>query len=91
LSEVADSEIAWFKDPNSFSINGISQQKSSSNELRELVLSYIRARGREDATASSIRSVVSRGLGEQGRLQFGEVTACLAPDAERILGDWVMK
>lgn len=91
LSEVADSEIAWFKDPNSFSINGISQQKSSSNELRELVLSYIRARGREDATALSIRSVVSRGLGEQGRLQFGEVTACLAPDAERILGDWVMK
>jgi len=35
--------------------------------------------------------VVSRGLGERGRLQFGEVTACLAPDAERILGDWVMK
>jgi len=91
LSEVADSEIAWFKDPNSFSKNGISQQKSSNNELRELVLSYIRARGREDATALSIRSVVSRGLGEQGRLQFGEVTACLAPDAERILGDWVMK
>ena len=91
LSEVVNSEIAWFKDPNSFSINGISQQKSSSNELRELVLSYIRARGREDATALSIRSVVSRGLGEQGRLQFGEVTACLAPDAERILGDWVMK
>lgn len=91
LSEVADSEIAWFKDPNSFSKNGISQQKSSNNELRELVLSYIRARGREDATALSIRSVISRGLGEQGRLQFGEVTACLAPDAERILGDWVMK
>lgn len=91
LSEVVNSEIAWFKDPNSFSINGISQQKSSNNELRELVLSYIRARGREDATALSIRSVVSRGLGERGRLQFGEVTACLAPDAERILGDWVMK
>ena len=91
LSEVANSEIAWFKDPNSFSINGISQRKSSNNELRELVLSYIRARGREDATALSIRSVVSRGLGEQGQLQFGEVTACLAPDAERILGDWVMK
>jgi putative glycosyltransferase (TIGR04372 family) len=91
LSEVANSEIAWFKDPNSFSINGISQQKSSNGELRELVLSYIRARGREDTTALSIRSVVSRGLGERGRLQFGEVTACLAPGAERILGDWVMK
>ena len=91
LSEIVNSEIAWFKDPNSFSINGISQQKSSNNELRELVLSYIRERGREDVTASSIRSVVSRGLGERGRLQFGEVTARLAPDSERILGEWVMK
>ena len=91
LSEIVNSEIAWFKDPNSFSMNGISQQKSSNDELKELVMSYIRERGREDATASSIRSVVSRGLGERGRLQFGEVTARLAPDAERILGEWVMK
>ena len=91
LSEIVNSEIAWFKDPNLFSRNGISQQKSSSNELKELVLSYIRVRGREDGKASSTQLMVSRGFGERGRLQFGEVTACLAPDAEQILGDWVMK
>jgi putative glycosyltransferase (TIGR04372 family) len=91
LSEIVNSEIAWFKDPNLFSKNGISQQKSSSNELKELVLSYIRMRGREDGKALSTQLMVSRGFGERGRLQFGEVTACLAPDAERILGDWVMK
>ena len=91
LSEVVNSEIAWFKDPNLFSKNGISQQKTSSSELRELVRSYIRARGSEDEKALSVRSVVSRGFGERGRLHFGDVTACLAPDAERILGDWVMK
>jgi putative glycosyltransferase (TIGR04372 family) len=91
LSEIVNSEIAWFKDPNLFSKNGISQQKSSSNELKELVLSYIRMRGREDEIALNTRSMVSRGFGERGRLQFGEVTACLAPNAERILGDWVMK
>jgi putative glycosyltransferase (TIGR04372 family) len=91
LSEVVNSEIAWYKDPNLFSMNGISQQKSSNDELKELVLSYIRARGREDVKESSIRSVVSRGFGERGRLQFGEVTACLTPDTDRILGDWVMK
>ena len=91
LSEIVNSEIAWFKDPNLFSKNGISQQKSSSNELKELVLSYIRMRGREDGKAISTQLMVSRGFGERGRLQFGEVTACLAPDAERILGDWVMK
>lgn len=91
LSEIVNSEIAWFKDPNLFSKNGISQQKSSSNELKELVLSYIRMRGREDGKALSTQLMVSRGFGDRGRLQFGEVTACLAPDAERILGDWVLK
>ena len=91
LSEIVNSEIAWFKDPNLFSKNGISQQKSSSNELKELVHSYIHGRGNESETAVGVRSIVSRGLGDRGRYQFGEVTACLAPDAERILGDWVMK
>ena len=91
LSEVVNSEIAWFKDPNLFSKNGISQQKTSSSELKELVRSYIRARGSEDEKALSVRSVVSRGFGERGRLHFGDVTACLVPDAEQILGDWVMK
>jgi putative glycosyltransferase (TIGR04372 family) len=91
LSEIVNSEIAWFKDPNLFSKNGISQQKSSRNELKELVLSYIRMRGHEDEIALNTRSMASRGFGERGRLQFGEVTACLAPNAERILGDWVMK
>ena len=91
LSEIVNSEIAWFKDPNLFSKNGISQQKSSSNELKELVHSYIHGRGNESETAVGVRSIVSRGLGDRGRYQFGEVTACLASDAERILGDWVMK
>jgi hypothetical protein len=91
LSEIVNSEIAWLKDPNLFSMHGISQQKSSNDELKELVLSYIRMRGREDAKALSTRSMVSHGFGERGRLQFGEVTACLAPDAERILGDWIFR
>ena len=91
LSEVVNSEIAWFKDPNLFSKNGISQQKSSKSELKELVRSYIRTRGSAGKTALSVQSAMSRGFGERGRLHFGEVTACLAPDVERILGDWVMK
>jgi putative glycosyltransferase (TIGR04372 family) len=91
LSEVVNSEIAWFKDPNLFSKNGISQQKTSDSELKELVRTYIRMRGSEDEKALRVRSVVSRGFGERGQLHFGEVFACLVPDAERILGDWVMK
>ena len=30
-------------------------------------------------------------MGERGRVQFGEVTAELAPNADRILGEWVAK
>jgi putative glycosyltransferase (TIGR04372 family) len=91
LSEVVNSEIAWFKDPNLFSKNGIYQQKSSKSELKELVRSYIRAQGSVDEGVLSVQSVVSRGFGERGRLHFGDVTACLAPDAARILGDWVIR
>jgi putative glycosyltransferase (TIGR04372 family) len=91
LSEIVNSEIAWFKDSNLFSKNGISQQKSSSSELKELVLSYIRMCGSEEGEPLSTQLMISGGFGERGRLQFGEVTARLAPDAERILGDWVMK
>lgn len=91
LSEIVNSEVAWFKDPNKFLENGITQQKSSEVELKELTSSYIFSKGLETETARRVRSNVSHGLGEKGKHHFGEVSACLAPDAERILGDWVMK
>ena len=71
--------------------NGITQQKSSKGELKELVHSYIHGRGSETEVAVSVRSLVSRGLGDRGRLHFGEVTARLVHNAERILGDWILR
>jgi len=91
LSDVVNSDVAWIKDPNGFLENGITQQKSSKDELKVLTRSYIHTKGRESETARRVRSHVSHGLGERGKLQFGDVTACLVPDAARILGDWVMK
>jgi len=91
LTEVVNSDVAWIKDPNKFLDNGITQQKSSEFELRDLAQSYIRAKGIETETGFRVRSNVSRGLGERGKLRFGEVTARLAPEVERILGDWVIK
>jgi putative glycosyltransferase (TIGR04372 family) len=91
LSEVINSEVAWIKDPNGFLENGITQQKSSKEELKVLTRSYIHTKGGESEIARRVRSNVSHGLGERGKLQFGDVTACLAPDVEQILGDWVMK
>jgi hypothetical protein len=91
LSEIANSEIAWFKDPNLFLANGITQQKSSSEELMELVRSYIQKNENGLSENSSVKETVARGMGERGRVQFGEVTAELAPNADRILGEWVTK
>jgi putative glycosyltransferase (TIGR04372 family) len=91
LSEVVNSEIAWFKDPNLFLANGVTQQKSSREELAKIVRSYLFMHDVETVTSETIRQTVAIGLGERGRLHFGQVTARLAPNVEEILGNWVLK
>jgi putative glycosyltransferase (TIGR04372 family) len=91
LSDVVNSEIAWFKDPNLFATNGISQQKSSEEELRDLVTLYIENRKLSSSDMSRTQEIVARGMGERGRRQFGDVTASLLPNTEQILGEWVLK
>jgi putative glycosyltransferase (TIGR04372 family) len=91
LSDVVHSEIAWFKDPNLFAINGVTQQKSSEEELRNLVALYVEIRKLPSSGVSRTREVIAEGMGDRGRRQFGEVTASLLPNTERILGDWVQK
>ena len=91
LSDVASSEIAWFKDPNLFAANGISQQKSTEGELRDLVALYIENRELPSSEVSRTQEIVARGMGERGRRQFGDVTAMLLPHAEQVLGEWVLK
>lgn len=91
LSEIVQSEIAWFKDPNLFAANCVTQQKSSESEIRGLVLSYLQNRNIQPASASGVQKLVEEGMGERGKLQFGEVTAKLLPDVEQVLGEWVLK
>jgi putative glycosyltransferase (TIGR04372 family) len=91
LSEVVDSEIAWFKDPNLFAANGISQQKSTEGELRDVVTLYVENRELPSSGVSRTQVIVARGMGERGRRQFGDVTAMLLPNVEQILGEWVLK
>jgi putative glycosyltransferase (TIGR04372 family) len=91
LSDAVNSEIAWFKDPNLFAANGISQQKSTEGELRDLVALYIENRELPSSEVSRTQEIVARGMGERGRRQFGDVTAMLLPNAEQVLGEWVLK
>ena len=91
LSEIVQSEIAWFKDPNLFVINGVTQQKSSELELKDLVSAYIRNRDIQPVSTYGVQKLVAKGMGERGRLQFGEVTAKLLPNVEQVLGEWVLK
>ena len=82
-------EIAWFKNPNLFAANGISQQKSSERELSGLVELYLKNRNSPSVEASLGQNLVAEGMGERGRQQFGEVTAVLLPHVDQVLGDWV--
>jgi putative glycosyltransferase (TIGR04372 family) len=91
VSEIVNSEIAWFKDPTLFAQGGVSQQKSSESEIRDLVFSFLNHRELQPADLCGVQKLVSAGLGEKGRLQFGEVTAKLLPNADQILGEWVRK
>jgi putative glycosyltransferase (TIGR04372 family) len=91
LSDVVNSDIAWFKDPNLFAVNGISQQRSTEGELRDLVGLYIENRELPSSGVSRSQEIVARGMGERGRRQFGDVTASLLPNSEQILGGWVLK
>lgn len=91
LSEIVKSEIAWFKDPNLFAINGITQQKSSEREIRDLVSAYVQNREIHSVSTYGVQKLVAEGMGERGRLQFGEVTAKLLPNVEQVLGEWVLK
>ena len=91
VSEIVNSEIAWFKDPTLFVQSGVSQQKSSESEIRDLVFSFLNHRETQSADLCGVQKLVSMGMGEKGRLQFGEVTAKLLPNADQILGEWVRK
>ena len=89
LSDVVHSEIAWFKDPNLFAINGVTQQKSSKEELRDLVALYVENRKSPLLEVSRVQKLVADGMGERGSSQFGDVTAMLLPNVEQVLGEWV--
>jgi putative glycosyltransferase (TIGR04372 family) len=91
LSEVATSDIAWIKDANLFAENGISQQKSSEAELGDLVSLYVENQQSPSSEASRAQRFVADGMGERGRRQFGDVTASLLPNVEKVLGEWVLK
>jgi putative glycosyltransferase (TIGR04372 family) len=91
LSDVVHSEIAWFKDPNLFAINGVSQQKSSKEELRDLVALYVENRKSPLLEVSRVQKLVADGMGERGSSQFGDVTAMILPKTEQVLGEWVLK
>jgi hypothetical protein len=89
LSEIINSDIAWFKDPNDFATNGVTQQKSSPEELLQLVQSYVQCLRGTAQFADQFSQRVDEGLGERGKLQFGEISARSVPRIAEILGDWV--
>ena len=89
LSEVASSDIAWYKDPSDFLRHGVLQQKSSPNELLQIVKSYVECKNGFSSLIDHHSRIVAQGMGARGRVQFGEATALSVPDLDKILGEWV--
>ena len=89
LSEIASSDVAWYKDPTDFARNSIMQQKSSPNELLQIVRSYVEFRKGVKSLTDHNSRIVAEGMGIRGRVQFGETTALSVPDLGKILGEWV--
>jgi len=89
LSEIASSDIAWFKEPTEFLLNGVVQQKSSPNELLQIVQSYVESMNGVRSLTGHNSRIVAQGMGARGRVQFGEATALSVPDLDKILGEWV--
>ena len=89
LSEIVGGDIAWYKDPAEFLMNGIVQQKSSPNELLRIVQSYAECNRGASALKDHYSRMVADGMGIRGRNKFGEATAASVPDVNKILGEWV--
>jgi putative glycosyltransferase (TIGR04372 family) len=88
LSEISQSEVAWFKDPNEFLENEITQQKSSPDELCQIVQSYVQCLNEKSLLTNRYSLVVGEGMGQRGIQQFGAATALSVPNVDEILGEW---
>ena len=89
FSEIISSDIPWYKDPNEFALNGITQLKSSPSELLQIAKSYVESfRGSAELT-DRLSLQLAEKLGERGRQQFGQISARSIPGLAEILGDWV--
>jgi putative glycosyltransferase (TIGR04372 family) len=89
LSEIVSGDIAWYKDPAEFLVNGITQQKSSPKELLRIIQSYAECNMGLGALKDQFSQMVANGMGIRGRMKFGETTALNLPDVNKILGEWV--
>ena len=89
FSEILSSDIPWYKDPNEFAQNGITQQKSSPAELLQIVKTYVESFSGSAELTDRLSLQVAEQFGERGRQQFGQISARSIPGLAEILGEWV--
>ena len=86
LAEIATSDLAWIKNTQDFIDRGISPRRSSPSEIVAMVDAFVAttvaaapAAPTTEQRIASANEVIASGLGDRGRMIFGEVRARLNP------------
>lgn len=86
LAEIATSDLAWIKNTQDFIDRGISPRRSSPSEIVAMVDAFVATTVASAPAAlvteqriASANAVIASGLGDRGRMIFGEIRARLNP------------
>ena len=97
LNQIASSEIAWIDDLADFDRLDIEIIRSTSETIEQYVVGYtslyeknfeLNTLERELSTTANL--ILAKGLGERGRLRFGDVTASFNPVFLTENADWYL-
>ena len=97
LKQIASSEIAWIDDLADFDRLDVEIIRSSAKTIEQYVVGYINLYEKnfmlntlERELSTTANLILAKGLGERGRLRFGDVTASFNPVFLTENADWYL-
>ena len=98
LRQILDSPIFWLKDPDDFLRHGVEVLRSTPSELSEMSVAFAKLvaddfRGSDEWQIQNENafSILDLGMGERGRLTFGQPTAPLNPLFAKRHAEWFLE
>ena len=98
LRQILDSPIFWLKDPDDFIRHGVEVLRSTPSELSEMSVAFAKLvaddfRGSDEWQIQNENafSILDLGMGERGRLTFGQPTAPLNTLFAKRHAEWFLE